>query len=174
MPSNPVAFGRDLATGFRAAQGCVSADPKSRIEALAHGGEAEIGTVGNSEHDTITGGHRATTTHRSPERRYPAPRRQPHGKGANTTVQKPHRETKKLNRKPYQDVIRRTRLQHIEITRFSDRHFWHGGYDKAKRVSCRLLSSCAGDFVGSPTMPGHEHTSGPLSDGNRHRRHHAQ
>jgi hypothetical protein len=86
MSSNPVAFGHDLATGFRAAQGFVSADPKSR-RTYDH--------LSNSEHHTITGGHRATTTLRSPGRRYSALRRQPHGEGADTTVQKPRHEIKK-------------------------------------------------------------------------------
>jgi hypothetical protein len=77
MSSNPVAFGRDLATGFCAAQGFVSADPKSR---------RTDDRLSNRENGPIADGHQAATKLRSPERHYSAPDRQSHGKDANTTV----------------------------------------------------------------------------------------
>jgi hypothetical protein len=66
--SNPIAFCCDLATGFRAAQGLLFSYADFRC--------ADV-RLSNSKHDTITGGHRATTALNSPERRYFVPRRQP-------------------------------------------------------------------------------------------------
>ena len=37
----------------------------------------------------------------------------------------------KLNIQTHQHVVVSQEAQCIETTRFSDRHFWHGGYDKA-------------------------------------------
>ena len=78
MSSNPVAFGRDLATGFRAVQGFVFADPKSR---------RTDDRLSNGENSPITDGHRAATKLRSPERSYSPPRRQPHEAGAAEAVE---------------------------------------------------------------------------------------
>jgi hypothetical protein len=50
---------------------------------------------------------------------------------------------KKLNLPIYQSVIRHTRLQHIEISCFPDRHFWHRGYDKAIQRALKLAEECA-------------------------------
>jgi len=33
-------------------------------------------------------------------------------------------------------------VQPIEITRLSDRHFWHGGYDKAKLLAVTARDCC--------------------------------
>ena len=38
---------------------------------------------------------------------------------------------RKLNIQLYQHVVVKQKAQCIETTHFSDRHFWHGGYDKA-------------------------------------------
>jgi hypothetical protein len=67
----------------------------------------------------------------SPERRYFAPRRQLHGGFANTTVEKQRYETKKAELSVISISCRIAQPQHIEITKFPERHFWHGGYDKA-------------------------------------------
>jgi hypothetical protein len=96
MPSNPVGFGRDLATGFRTAQGFVSADPKSR---------RTDGRLSNSEHDTITGGHRATTTHDPRSAAIPHPVVSPMEKAPIQLSRNRIVKLKKLNRKPYQDVV---------------------------------------------------------------------
>jgi len=72
MSSNPVAFDHDLATGFRAAQGFVSAYPNFRCA---------DDRLSNGENSPITDGHRAATKLRSPERSYSAPRRQPNEEG---------------------------------------------------------------------------------------------
>jgi len=58
MSSNPVAFGHDWATGFRAAQGFVSAYPNFRCA---------DGRLSNGENGTITDGRRVGTQFRSPE-----------------------------------------------------------------------------------------------------------
>ncbi len=121
--SNPVAFGDDLATGFRATQSFDSADSKSR---------RTDDRLSNNVHDTITGGHRATTTLRSPGRRYSARRRQPHGEGVDITVQKLRHETKKAESCAISMCCRAGRPQRIEIAKFPERHFWHEGYDKAQ------------------------------------------
>jgi len=42
----------------------------------------------------------------------------------------------KLSLQSYQDVIAPHAVQCVEKARFSDRHFWHAGYDKA--FLCRV------------------------------------
>ena len=96
--------------------------------------------LSDAEDNTLTGGHRAATMLRSPGRRYSARRRQPHGEGANTTVQKPRHETKKAESYVLSMVCRAGRLQRIEIVDFPERHFWHEGYDKAQ--SLRIRQKC--------------------------------
>ncbi len=41
-------------------------------------------------------------------------------------------------------------VQRIEIAHFSDRHFWHGGYDKAKLV--RAYSKLLGFEIGAHAL----------------------
>jgi hypothetical protein len=77
MSSNPVAFDRDLATGFRAARGFVSAYPKFRCV---------DDRLSNGENGPITDGHRAGAKFRLPERSHSAPRRQSNTEGATESV----------------------------------------------------------------------------------------
>jgi hypothetical protein len=61
-----------------------------------------------------------------------------------TTAQKHGRETKQQNREIYQYVMTRGAPYHIEITHFRERHFWHGGYDKASMPAgepCPLMDN---------------------------------
>ncbi len=47
------------------------------------------------------------------------------------------RDNEKLDLQLYQHVIVLQTSQRVEITRFPDRHFWHGGYDKANKGETR-------------------------------------
>jgi len=38
-------------------------------------------------------------------------------------------------------------VQHIEIAHFSDRHFWHGGYDKAATDALGMAVMLAGAWL---------------------------
>jgi hypothetical protein len=44
-------------------------------------------------------------------------------------------DPKKLTLSLYQWLVARDAVHLIEIECFSDRHFWHGGYDKAALVT---------------------------------------
>jgi len=55
----------------------------------------------------------------------------------------------KLSLQSYQDVIAPHAVQCVEKARFSDRHFWHAGYDKAFSAWESLLRSTS---VLTPTL----------------------
>ena len=50
-------------------------------------------------------------------------------------VRKQHLETKKAEPLAISVCCRESRLRLIEIAKFPERHFWHGGYDKAKYLT---------------------------------------
>jgi hypothetical protein len=63
-----------------------------------------------------------------------------------TAVRKRSDETKKAESQTRSIGCCASRRQSTEITRFSDRHFWHEGYDKAIK-SAPPPAAAAGEYV---------------------------
>jgi len=62
----------------------------------------------------------------------------------------------KLSLQSYQDVIAPHAVQCVEKARFSDRHFWHAGYDKAQLLRLHIGARRAG-----PLFTSRQQGSGP-------------